>query len=189
MNWLGHLWLTPHTPQGWLGALLGDFARGPLDNTWPREVHTAVRLHRAIDALCARHPAFRQSRTRIDARHGHYRAVLVDVFWDHVLASGWEQFATEPLEQFVTRVHDGLDSLRDDLRGDLAHVYPRLRGWLLSYRHLDGIDATLRRMRARLRRDHPLEDALPDLAAQRDGFAADFALFHADAQVLAREFA
>lgn len=193
MNWLGHLWLTPPTPHGWLGALLGDFTRGPVPEHWPVALREAVVLHRQLDTLCARHAAFRSSRLRIGEQHGHYRSVLVDVFWDHVLAAQWPRFAGDhpdsgALDAFVARVHAGLDAVRDEMPPELAQVYPRLRdqAWLLSYRELAGIEVALRRMRRRLRRDHPLEDAVRDLAADVDGFATDFANFRDDARALAR---
>lgn len=190
MNWLGHLWLTPPTPHGWLGALLGDFTRGPVPEHWPIALREAVTLHRQLDSLCARHAAFRSSRLRIGAQHGHYRSVLVDVFWDHVLAAQWPRFVGEgpELDAFVARVHTGLDAVRDEMPPELAQVYPRLRdqAWLLSYRELAGIEVALRRMRRRLRRDHPLEDAVRDLAADVEGFATDFAAFRDDARALAR---
>lgn len=175
MNWLAHLWLAPPTPQGWLGALAGDVLKGPAPGKGDPEFVASFALHRRIDALTDAHPAFARSRQRLDPRHRHYRAVLVDVFYDHVLAHRWSEFASGSLEAFVARVHGSLDALLPAMPVALAAFYPRLRdeGWLLSYQQIAGIETTLRRMRRRMRRDHPLDEATAELLAVRDGLADD----------------
>lgn len=183
MNWLAHLYLAPPTPAGWLGALLGDVVRGPLAAEIPDEIAASIRLHRRIDVLTTNHPAFRHSAARIDPTHGHYRRVLVDVFYDHVLARTWADWHREPLETFIDRVHGELDALlvRDPGLAPPFYAPMRDQGWLASYVRLDGIATALRRMRRRLRRDHPLEAATTDLARDFAGFSADFRTFFTDA--------
>jgi len=187
VNWLAHLRLTPPTPEGWLGALLGDVVRGPVPAELGADLAAAVTLHRAVDALTASHPAIRRSCARIDVAHGHYRRVLVDVFYDHALARTWPEWSNEPLERFVGRVHTGIDALLVQRPGLAPAFYGPMRDqeWLASYVALDGIATALRRMRRRLRRDHPLEAAVTDLAAASDGFVADFRAFFPDALALA----
>lgn len=188
MNWLAHLYLTPPTTEGFLGALLGDVVRGPIPSELDPRVRAAIALHRRIDVLTTAHPAIRRSRARIGAVHGHYRSVLVDVFYDHVLARTWSEWSPQPLAAFLARVHEDLDALHAADPAALPRFYPALRGeeWLASYAGVEGIAVALRRMRARLRRDHPLQEAVRDLVADQDGFAADFAAFFPDAIALAR---
>lgn len=188
MNWLAHLYLTPPTPEGWLGALLGDVLRGPVPPDLQPEIASAIALHRRIDTLTTTHPAVRHSCARIDAAHGHYRRVIVDVFYDHVLARSFAQWSDQPLPSFLARAYAGIDRLLRE-RPDLTpafYVPMREQGWLTSYAEVEGIEITLRRMRTRLRRDHPLEAAVRDLVADRPGFAADLREFLPDAIALAR---
>jgi acyl carrier protein phosphodiesterase len=175
VNWLAHLALAPPTPAGWLGALAGDVVKGPLPGNLDPALAASVALHRRIDASTDRHPAFARSRRRLEPRHRHWRGVLVDVFYDHVLASRWSEFAPGALESFVARVHAALDGILPQMPAGLRAFSPRLRdeGWLVSYREPGGIGTALRRMRRRLRRDHPLDEALPELLADVAGFAAD----------------
>ncbi len=188
MNWLAHLWLAPATPPGWLGALAGDVLKGPVPPTIDPALAASIALHRRIDATTDAHPACGRSRRRLDPRHRHYRAVLVDVFYDHVLALRWEEFATGTLEAFVARVHAALDPLLPGMPPALAAFYPRLRdeAWLLSYREPAGIETALRRMRRRLRRDHPLDAAVAELPAVRDGLTADLRELWPSLHTLAR---
>jgi acyl carrier protein phosphodiesterase len=188
MNWLAHLYLTPADTDGYLGALLGDVVRGPIPQDLAPGVRTAIALHRRIDALTATHPIYRRSAARIDPAHGHYRRVLVDVFYDHVLARDWETLAPEPLAVFLARVYAALDPVAAASPALAPAFYAPLRtqNWLASYATTDGIAVALRRMRARLRRDHPLEHAVADLIAHEPLFTADFHAFFADARALAR---
>ena len=55
MNYLAHLFLSPHDEDWHLGSLLGDFVKGPID-TQLETVHSqnvinGIRLHRKIDTF------------------------------------------------------------------------------------------------------------------------------------------
>jgi acyl carrier protein phosphodiesterase len=188
VNWLAHLYLTRQSPEGWLGALLGDVVRGPIPTALDAEIRNAIALHRQIDTLTTTHPAIRRSCARIDGRHGHYRRVIVDVFYDHVLARSWAEWSDQPLTTFLTHVYAGIDLLllrRPDLT-PAFYVPMRDQGWLESYSEVEAIETTLRRMRRRLRRDHPMQEAVRDLVAEGAGFADDFHAFLPDAIARAR---
>jgi acyl carrier protein phosphodiesterase len=183
VNWLAHLYLTAQTPEGWLGALLGDVVRGAPPASLGSEITAAIALHRRIDALTATHPAVRRSCARVDAGHGHYRRVIVDLFYDHVLARTWGEWAREPLPAFLTRALAGVDGLLQQQPALTPPFYPPMRqqAWLSGYAEVAGIEAALRGMRRRLRRDHPIDEAVRDLARARDGFTADFRWLFRDA--------
>lgn len=191
MNWLAHLYLTPPTPEGWLGALLGDVVRGPIGDDFDPQIRHAIALHRRIDALTATHPSIRQSCARIDASFGHYRRVIVDVFYDHVLATTWSEWSDLPLPQFVAQACAGIDEVlqRQPQLTPAFYAPMRRQGWLESYAAVDGIGTALRRMRRRLRRDHPIDEAVHDLVASGHGFRADFAALFPDAIAQARQAA
>ncbi|MEM0897518.1 MAG: hypothetical protein AAGJ79_11610, partial [Verrucomicrobiota bacterium] len=72
MNFLAHLHLGPHTPEGMLGSLLGDFVRGRLDDPLLQEQFTpavlsSIRGHRAIDAFTDENSHWKRSKYRLPA--------------------------------------------------------------------------------------------------------------------------
>ena len=46
MNYLAHLFLSDGTPESLIGNLLGDFAKGSIENIYPKEVIQGIYLHR-----------------------------------------------------------------------------------------------------------------------------------------------
>lgn len=188
MNHLAHLWLAPPDPQVRAGALLGDFARGLDLQTLPARAREGLLHHRAIDRFTDAHPAFAQSRARVQAPLRRFSAVLVDVFYDHFLAAGWRELGDgRPLAAFTAEVYAQLRAQEPLLPQPLRAALPRMIGsdWLAKCRTDAGVGAVLSRIAARLRRPVPLADAVADLQQQRAALAADFAAFWPDVRAFA----
>jgi acyl carrier protein phosphodiesterase len=182
VNWLAHLHLGGTDALERLGHLAVDFMRGSDLDSLPRPVQRGVLAHRRVDLFTDAHPVVRISCARIPARLSRYAGVLVDVFYDHVLAADWSAHAPDrpPLRRFVDGVHADLDAHRDALPLRLRLIAPRMirEDWLGSYGTLDGVRAILARIEGRLRRPAPLATAVEVLAAERERFAADFGAFY-----------
>lgn len=189
MNWLAHLRLAPAEPLLRLGNLCGDFVRGVDVATLAPALQQGIRQHRAVDAFVDRHPIVRRSRARLDAPFRRLAGVLVDVFYDHYLARDWAALGDgRPLPEFAADVHALLREHEALLPPRLAAVRPWMeaQGWLAGYAQVDGIDAVLRRMAARLQRPTPLGDGAAQLRVHYDALADDFAAFWPELAAFAR---
>ena len=183
MNFLAHLVLAAPTPASRVGNLLPDLHRGRLPGDLELEVLAGAMRHRRVDAFTDRHPMFEVSRARLRPRHGRYSGILVDVFYDHVLARQWPRYVTQGLAEFLQSVHRDLLSYHGPLPPRvrlILHLMVRER-WLNTNTSLDGIALTLQRLSARLRqrfgREVNLAPAVDDLRVDYRHFAADFAQF------------
>jgi acyl carrier protein phosphodiesterase len=142
-----------------------------------------VRRHQMIDAFTDSHPVVHRSRARIGPGYRHVTGILVDVFYDHFLARDWTEYSAEPLEAFTTRLYADLRAFSISLPAEAQAGIDRMirDDRLGSYRRLDGIEATLRRVSNRLLertgRDLELEKAVVELRANYDGLGGDFAEF------------
>lgn len=152
MNYLFHLVLTEQTPDGWVGAMMGDFVKGRLEGRFPAAIESGIKNHRWLDRFAASNPHFRRSRRVIDERFGHCRGILVDMFWDHLLARSWENRFEEPLEAFADRVYRALAASDALLPPRLGEIVPHMveRNWLVSYRERATLERALNRMSRRL---------------------------------------
>lgn len=187
MNFLAHLYLADPTPESMLGNLLPDFVRCrgaiPGEMAWPAEVLRGIARHRRVDAFTDSHPLFHRSKARLFEAHGRYSGILVDVLYDHALATHWARYHDEPLRAFAERVYAGLESLPRDAAGeaDEALRFMRRQDWLTAYATTDGIALTLRRMSRRFSqrfgREVALEAAVETFAECREGFEGDFHAF------------
>lgn len=179
MNYLAHLYLADDTPESLLGNLLGDFLRGVRVQDFPLEVQAGIRRHFQVDAFTDTHPVPLESRRRIAAPQRRFGGVLVDIFYDHFLARHWREFSSEPLEAFSQRAYAALASQETLLPERLRHALPRMReeDWLASYREVEGVRTTLRRLSRRLRREHDLAAGVDELIRSYAALEADFRRF------------
>lgn len=183
MNFLAHLFLADSTDaESLIGNLAGDFVKGALHDRFTDGVRTGIAQHRRVDAFTDSHPEVAAMRRILAPEHGHYSRVINDIFIDHFLAVSFDDFSSEPLEDFLDRVHAAIDPHADELPGALRQVYPRMRDerWLLSYRDVTSVHDTLAMMSYRLSRRPHLETATHHLIDSRSGLERHFRAFFPD---------
>ena len=191
VNFLAHALLAGPEPEDRLGALLGDFVKGPLPGGLPPHVASGAQLHRRIDSFADAHPVFRQSRSRVSAERRRYSGIMIDLFYDHFLALHWNNYCGEPLEEFSAKVYALLSMHADLLPPRLAEILPSMRkqDWLGSYRTTRAIGAALDRMAVkRLKRPNTLAGSGVELEKRYREFEQDFLVFFPDAHAFACEF-
>ena len=168
--------------------MLGDFVKGPLPAGLSPELASGVALHRAIDSFAERHPAFVSSRQRVGAKRRRVAGVLVDLFYDHLLARDWADYGSGTLEDYVQEVYVSLSEYHECLP-DSAREMSRLmhqQNWLCAYRDLSSLGRVIDRMSVyRFRRENPLAGGVEEFLADAEGFASDFRCFMPDALVFA----
>lgn len=184
MNYLAHGFLAGTQPALVVGGVAGDWVKGPLPGTLPPDLARGVALHRAIDAFAETHPAFRRSRARISVGRRRYSGVLVDIFYDHLLARDWVKFSDEGLDTFCSGVYRQIElrlhELPESARGALALM--AREGWLQSYGDLAGITDVLGRMSRRARQPNLLAGGELEFLADPSGFTDDFSCWLNDAR-------
>lgn len=187
MNYLAHLHLGGAQPEQLLGSLYGDFVKGPLSGRYAPEVEAAIRLHRRIDAFTDRHPQVRLAVARFPAERRRYAGILLDLFFDHCLASLWDDYADEPLQRFSARVY-GVLAAEAELPGRLALIAPRMaeQDWLGSYREFAVLERVLLNMQRRLSRPESLDGALAELKRLYPWLLDDFRAFYPELIAFAR---
>ena len=184
MNFLAHAFLAEADPALVVGGVIGDWIKGPLLGTQPADLARGVALHRAIDSHAEMHPAFRASRARISPARRRYGGVVVDILYDHLLASRWDEFHPQPLDAFCANVYRLIGARLDDIPS-AAHFALQLMAdedWLASYRHMAGIADVLARMARRARQPNPLLHAEQEFLGDPEGYDLDFNNWLVDAQ-------
>ena len=171
-----------------IGGVLGDFVKGPLPAGLSPELASGVALHRAIDSFAERHPAFASSRQRVGAKRRRVSGVLVDLFYDHLLARDWADYASGALEDYAQEVYVSLSAYHEWLP-DSAREMSRLmrqHDWLCAYRDLSAVGLAIDRMSVyRFRRENSLAGGIEEFLADAEGFASDFRCFMPDALAFA----
>lgn len=207
MNFLAHTLLAGADEADRIGGLLGDFIKGPLPAGLPPALASGVALHRAIDGYADRHPAFLASRARVSSRRRRVAGVLVDLFYDHLLARDWpgepasrtepSGTATEtgdarpPLAVYTAAIYAALPAYLHALPAPARAVAERMcrEDWLTHYRNPAAVARAIDQMSIhRLKRANPLAGGFEEFLADPDGFAADFRAFLPDALAFAAQW-
>lgn len=179
MNFLAHAHLSPPIPAVLLGNMVADFVRGRARLALPPEMQVGIALHRHIDAYTDTHPQVLHCAALLEPRWGRYSVVLVDIFFDYVLAKHWGEHSVVRLGDFIPGVYDVLWSHREMLpeRARLATGAMVWDDWLSSYARISGIRLALKRLTQRLRHDIDLAPAVEDLEAHLPALEQAFAVF------------
>lgn len=178
MNFLCHIYLSGDDDQLMIGNFMGDFVKGRLTGSFPPGIEQGLVLHRRIDSYASRSDLFQQSRRRLDPCYGHYRGVLVDLFYDHFLAAFWNSWSAEPLAGYIARTGAVISANKELLPERLQSLLPYIFSELLpSYAEVEGIGLALARMSRRIRRDNPLAGGEAELLRHYGDLQADFNAF------------
>jgi len=190
LNFLAHALLAGDEPALIVGGVTGDWIKGPLPGALPPDLAQGVALHRAIDDFAETHPAFIRSRARVSQARKRYSGVLVDIFYDHLLAQNWADAHHSPLHAYCGEVYA---LIRDRLHDLPAASHPALNlmaseDWLTSYARIEGIASVMGRMSRRARQPNPFAGSEQEFLADAAGFTADYGQWFDDAQAYCREW-
>ena len=180
MNYLAHAWLARHSDEAILGGLLGDFVFGKsILEDWRPSVRVEIIRHRRIDRYTDDHPAVVAARALFGPLR-RYSGIVLDVYFDHLLARDWRHWNDAPLDEFTTRVYRVLREHRDELPPRLQAIAPRMAAhdWLGSYAQRDNVDGVVRGIATRLSRNgERLVECLAVLRANEAEVDAAFEVF------------
>jgi acyl carrier protein phosphodiesterase len=179
MNYLMHLFLAGDDPEAVSGNMMGDFVKGRLDERYSTGIRQGIVLHRRIDSFAAGNRWFIQSKRRVDKSFGLYKGVLVDLFYDHFLATNWEEYSAVPFPEFILKTYEVLARHAEAMPERLRELLPRMfsSNWLLSYEDLNGLESVLKRMSGRIHRPNPLGEGISELKREYRNLEEDFRRF------------
>lgn len=179
MNILAHFYLSGESDQIMIGNFIADFIKTKRAESFQKKICQGILLHREIDDFTNRHDQFTRSKKRLWPRHRHYSSVIVDIFYDHFLASNWEKYSTVSLEEFARNAYATMNKFEDILPEAAREVFPHIRAnnWLVNYRLLDGVQQTMQGLSKRARFPSQMASAVEDLRKDYDSYGEEFKLF------------
>jgi len=179
MNYLAHMYLSGNDPELMIGNFIADAVKGRQLERYPERIQAGIRLHRAIDAYTDTHEVVVAGRERLRRYFHKYSGVVIDMYFDHFLASGWEDYSTEPLLDFTHRNYAILSRYYLLLPGRSRRILPHMirRNLLVAYGSLEGLDHAFRGMARRTPFRSGMEDAVEVLKQEYDGLRAGFRSF------------
>jgi acyl carrier protein phosphodiesterase len=145
MNYLAHAYLSFNQPQLLAGNMISDFVKGKKKFEYPDGIQKGIALHRAIDTFTDDHEAIKQAKEVFRPAYRLYAGALVDVVYDHFLATDVNHFTTESLKQFATVTYETLELFSPLFPERFAGMFPYMKhqNWLYNYQYHWGIEKSL----------------------------------------------
>lgn len=182
MNYLAHIYLSGDNTGRMIGNFIADHVKGRMIEKYNDDIKAGIYLHRKIDQYTDTHPMVERSKARLRLHFHKYAPVIVDVFYDHFLASNWSEYHPDPLEEYCQNIYSTLKSNNDLLpeRTSVMLDYMIRQNWLYNYRLTEGIDRSLTGMSKRTTFNSGMENATIQLVSEYDSFSEEFRSFFAD---------
>ena len=182
MNFLAHIYLSGTNTNLIIGNFIADHIRGNHFSHFSQEIQQGIFLHRQIDTFTDTHPIVRKSKRRLHKRYGHYRGIIIDIFYDHFLAKNWNTYSAIPLDFFVQEVYQLLENKKEELPKKTQELLPYMiqYNWLYNYQFFDGIEEVLQGMNRRTKLKSHMHLAINDLKELYNEFEEDFTIFFED---------
>lgn len=183
MNYLAHLYFSNLTPDSCVGQLLPDCM--PLRGLPPEasaELLHYAQLHQHIDRFTDHHPVVIELRHSFLPPYRRFAGVLVDVFFDYVLARQWSDLHWLTLPEFADQVYAQLGAYKGPENDRLKALRQALlrRQWIPNYATREGIDGALRHLDQRSRFETPLAHSVALLETYDTQISASFERFFPD---------
>ena len=190
MNYLAHLYLSGTDPHVQIGNFIGDYVKGNRYDKYSPGIRTGILLHRRIDEFTDRHPMVKMSNLKLYSHYGRYSGIITDMFYDHLLATGWNDYCKTDLTHFVNDVHRLLIYNYFKLPARVKGFLPFLiknRG-LENYKHISGLKRALTIMSNRSSLPSKTETAIKILEENYDEFRKEFNTFFPEVIRMSKEF-
>ncbi len=179
MNFLSHLFLSGESEGLLIGNFIADSVKGSTFNQFSPEIQKGILLHRKIDTYTDSHPIVEISKERLRGKYKKYASVIIDIYYDHYLASNWTSYSNESLDEYSKKIYFLINQHKHSfpLKSQLFTKYMLEHNILIGYAHLEGIERVLQGMARRASFVSNMEFAIHDLREHYLLFENEFKLF------------
>ena len=191
MNHLAHFFLSGNDNDLAIGNFVADFISNRDLPNYTEGVKRGIFLHRDIDAFTDAHPIVKQSTKRLHPFHHKYSPVIVDIYYDFLLAKNWDKYTQLPpsvfrgsLREFVDNIYNLLTNRVLELPEKLQKRLPRMiaHDWLMHYSTYKGLHDAFLMIEKTAAFPGNFGNAAAHLEEFLDDFDAEFNLFFPDLQ-------
>lgn len=179
MNYLAHTFLSGNDDELLIGNFIADAVKGKQAALYSPGIARGIRLHRLIDTYTDTHPVVAETKARLRPRYRKYAPVVADLYFDHFLASRFDEFSGEPLPQYTDRVYTLINKHFDELPERVQYFFPYMmkQNWLLSYAEVSGIGRALGGLSRRTSFESGMDTAGEELLENYSLYNREFSIF------------
>ena len=178
MNFLAHLYLTSgQSEKVIIGNFMADAVKGNRAiSAYQEEIQLGIRIHREIDEFTDRHRLFQQGTRRLHKNFGKYAPIILDIYYDHLLAADWTRYSEWPLQYFAREQYTIIDRHLHRLpeRTRFWFDYMKSHDLLFNYAKEESIDFVFKRMDYRTGGISGMGTALKQIEQHKEAYRKEF---------------
>jgi acyl carrier protein phosphodiesterase len=151
MNYLAHLSLSFKNDDLMLGNLVADFTRKAKFGDFSSEVQRGIKLHHFIDDFTDSHSLVDAAKALIRPQQGKFSGVVMDIYFDHLLARDYHFWHEESLADFAQNAYRLFNCRKEELPETTLGMlhYMEKGNWLYNYASHNGLSQSLEGMSRR----------------------------------------
>jgi acyl carrier protein phosphodiesterase len=182
MNYLAHSLLSFNRENLLVGNFIADHIKLHKAEKLPEDIREGILLHRKIDHFTDTHPLFIKSKRFFYEGYERYSGVLLDIYYDHILAANFEKFSDVPLQGYVNDVYSLLQKNEEHLPESSKRFldYAKQNNTFYEYSKKEGIRKVLKHLSYRINHGIDLSGSFPLFEKHYDNIEADFFPFMKD---------
>ncbi len=182
MNYLAHAFLSFNNEPITVGNFIADHIKLADAGHLPPEIKHGVLLHRRIDYFTDTHPLFIKSKRNFYDGFERYSGVLVDIYYDYLLAKNFDKFSEVKLDVFTENIYSVLQNntqhLPETSKGFLNYVLQN--NTFYEYSKIEGIELVLKHLSYRINHGIFLNESVPLFLQYEKSIEEDFLDFFED---------
>jgi len=173
MNFLAHVYLSEDNFSLAVGNLIADRVKGKDLTNFSPMIQKGILLHRKIDTFTDHHPLFKECVSILFPIYRHYSRVIIDIYFDHFLASNWDKYNSKNLKVFSNEFYDALKIESENFPENIKNFSRTLifYNWFDSYKTITDLELILTQMEQRTR-------FLSKLSASKKQLKGNYTYFH-----------
>ncbi len=132
--------------------MIADFIPKREASIFSESIQAGILMHRAIDYFTDNHEVVRAGTRRLHADFHKYSPVVIDIFYDYLLAKNWNNYCQQPsLGIFAQQVYQVFEARIGEFPDNLQLRLPRMiaANWLEAYGTEVGMRYTFQRLSQR----------------------------------------
>jgi acyl carrier protein phosphodiesterase len=183
MNYLAHAFLSKNNTEHLVGNFIADHIRGNDFSNYSSGIIEGILMHRRIDTFTDAHPEFKKSKRLFYEGFEKHSGILVDIYFDHLLAKKFDDYHNESLDLFsakVYRVYSGYETLFPDHSIRFLN-YVMKNNIYSAYSQMEGIERVLFHLSQRINHNVRLDESVKIFEARESELQANFDIFFKEA--------
>lgn len=184
MNYLAHAYFSKDDEGLLIGNFIADHLRGNNFDHLNENVKAGIKLHRQIDTFTDAHPSFKKSKRLFYNGFERYAGVLVDLYFDHLLARDFELHHPTSLPDFAQQVYSVYQNNSNILpmHSNRFLSYVLQNNIYVAYGKEEGIERVLYHLSHRIKHGIMLNESITLYKSSENELSEHFQTFITDAK-------